>query len=248
MKYSSILFITTLVILSSCFSNENTEVHTEGSFWAIKPPEGHTSYIFGTIHLYPKEDSLLSPIVTSTLKQCDLLLLERDITNAEEQQQFADLQIPAFITESFRAIITEYGENLISMENQLIETAQTNEIEIGGLENSQDLIETFEKLNKISLPDSTYDSQEMLTEYQDIIRLYKNESINEFEKLLNEQSSEEIHTLLVQQRNNHWIKVIPQKVNSQSCFIAVGMGHLGGKKGLLYLLEEQGYTITRIPI
>jgi uncharacterized protein YbaP (TraB family) len=49
---------------------------------------------------------------------------------------------------------------------------------------------------------------------------------------------------LLYQRNRNWMKILPGLLREQSCFIAVGAGHLPGDKGLLELLRKQGYTVT----
>ena len=35
-------------------------------------------------------------------------------------------------------------------------------------------------------------------------------------------------------------------MQSKSCFIAVGAGHLAGENGLINLLKKQGYTVEPI--
>jgi uncharacterized protein YbaP (TraB family) len=49
---------------------------------------------------------------------------------------------------------------------------------------------------------------------------------------------------LLYQRNRNWMKILPALLSEQSCFIAVGAGHLPGEKGLLELLRKEGYTLT----
>jgi uncharacterized protein YbaP (TraB family) len=44
-------------------------------------------------------------------------------------------------------------------------------------------------------------------------------------------------------RNNKWIAQIPEMMQNQSLFIAVGAGHLIGKDGLIKSLKAQGYNV-----
>ena len=56
---------------------------------------------------------------------------------------------------------------------------------------------------------------------------------------------EEIKSLL-DDRNNNWMKQLPNLMNKQSLFVAVGALHLVGESGLINQLEKQGYTVTPI--
>lgn len=47
-------------------------------------------------------------------------------------------------------------------------------------------------------------------------------------------------------RNTAWIPEIKKLVSEKSTFIAVGAGHLGGDKGILQLLKNEGFTIKTI--
>ncbi|MBK8956312.1 MAG: TraB/GumN family protein [Saprospiraceae bacterium] len=52
--------------------------------------------------------------------------------------------------------------------------------------------------------------------------------------------------MLLFKRNQSWVPVIEQEMKSGISLFAVGAGHLGGPKGLLQLLREKGYQLTRI--
>lgn len=49
-------------------------------------------------------------------------------------------------------------------------------------------------------------------------------------------------------RNKNWIEVLGERQESGALFIAVGAGHLPGEFGVLRLLENEGYRITRLPL
>ena len=49
-------------------------------------------------------------------------------------------------------------------------------------------------------------------------------------------------------RNANWMDVILRAAPDKTLFIATGAGHLPGENGLLRLLENQGYAITRLPV
>lgn len=50
--------------------------------------------------------------------------------------------------------------------------------------------------------------------------------------------------LMGEERNNNWMKRIPDLMAEKSCFIAVGAAHLAGKKGLINQLRDLGYDVN----
>ena len=51
---------------------------------------------------------------------------------------------------------------------------------------------------------------------------------------------------MLKNRNDNWIKKLPEIMSGKSSFIAVGAGHLVGEYGLLAQLEKLGYTIEPV--
>ena len=51
---------------------------------------------------------------------------------------------------------------------------------------------------------------------------------------------------LVDNRNQNWLKQLPELLNKQSCFVAVGCLHLVGDNGLINQLRLQGYTVEPV--
>ncbi|MCK4713582.1 MAG: TraB/GumN family protein, partial [Marinosulfonomonas sp.] len=57
----------------------------------------------------------------------------------------------------------------------------------------------------------------------------------------------ELGTALLTDRNANWMDVIlPAATEADNILVAVGAAHLSGKIGVLYLLEQQGYTLSRV--
>ncbi|MEM8691760.1 MAG: TraB/GumN family protein [Pseudomonadota bacterium] len=52
--------------------------------------------------------------------------------------------------------------------------------------------------------------------------------------------------LLLTQRNARWMETL-EAIEADDLVVAVGAGHLSGETGLLYLLEQDGYTLERLP-
>lgn len=52
--------------------------------------------------------------------------------------------------------------------------------------------------------------------------------------------------VLLDHRNINWINKLPEIIKDKSTFIAVGVRHLPGKKGLIALLLEKGYRVEAV--
>jgi uncharacterized protein len=53
--------------------------------------------------------------------------------------------------------------------------------------------------------------------------------------------------LLLTDRNETWLKQLPQYFKSGSCFVAIGALHLAGPQGLIERLKQMGYTVKPVP-
>jgi len=49
-------------------------------------------------------------------------------------------------------------------------------------------------------------------------------------------------------RNKAWTPTLTRALSAGGTFVAVGAAHLGGKYGLLPMLQRKGFKITRIPL
>ena len=58
---------------------------------------------------------------------------------------------------------------------------------------------------------------------------------------------EEAHEILLVSRNKAWIPRIEAYLAKGRVFLAVGVGHMPGKDGLLAMLRARGHTVTRVP-
>lgn len=53
-------------------------------------------------------------------------------------------------------------------------------------------------------------------------------------------------SLLIDQRNAKWMNALLEHLNTPDVFVAVGAGHLPTEKGILHLLENEGYQTTKV--
>ncbi len=240
-----LLQISILFLLASCDQNKKTDFES-GILWRIESKSGIESFIFGTIHLYPLTKIELSKNVFSKLEECNVLALERDITNQSEQQKFTDYEMPSFLLESYKVIIEEYGDELVSMESELIKKALEYKIKLTGLESTDEILNIIQAVSQIKIPENAFTKEEMLSYYLKSLEIYKAESIGKFNAIMSVQMGEEVTKILVYNRNENWIADMESLIEKDKTFIAVGMGHLSGENGILTLLADKGYQLKRV--
>lgn len=89
---------------------------------------------------------------------------------------------------------------------------------------------------------------------QDMIKLnklYKSGKLNELTELTkgngkNNDFTNEEYSNLVDNRNADWMTKFPRLFNESSCFVTIDAIHLGGKNGIIKLLEKAGYRVKAV--
>ena len=85
-----------------------------------------------------------------------------------------------------------------------------------------------------------------------IVAAYFSQDLKRIEAVMEEESevectnSPEDEDILINNRNLNWIKLMPAMMGEKPTLFVVGAGHLCGEKGVLKLLEEEGYTVEGV--
>ena len=82
--------------------------------------------------------------------------------------------------------------------------------------------------------------------FNEMVRLYKAQKLQDLAVYISEESEDfgEFEEILLFKRNESWIPIMQEMMSDMPTFFAVGAGHLGGKRGVIDLLEKEGYTLT----
>ena len=94
------------------------------------------------------------------------------------------------------------------------------------------------------------DPQKAEDELKKLISVYKEQDVEKLHALAVEQDKEDVNfeKSLLDDRNAAWIPKIEANIKVTPSFIAVGGGHLGGKKGVISLLRARGYKVRPIKL
>ncbi|GGG28869.1 TraB/GumN family protein [Hymenobacter glacieicola] len=139
-----------------------------------------------------------------------------------------------------------------SYETSFVKLAQEQHKEIRGLETVQEQMGFFDKIpyavQSQLLADLVGREAEAQQEFQLLVALYKAQKIEELRAVTSASafSFPGYAEMLLDERNQHWVASIAQQAAGQPTFFAVGAAHLGGPKGLLALLRQQGYQVLPV--
>lgn len=130
--------------------------------------------------------------------------------------------------------------------------ANGQKIPVIGLETVAQQIALFDNMDSLQqremVMDVVRDQETDTSSFDTLFEYYLKQNVDEmYQYIVNEggsmmESSEE----LLDKRNHNWIPQIEALIKKKKTFIAVGAGHLGGKEGVLRLLEKQGYILTPV--
>lgn len=137
-------------------------------------------------------------------------------------------------------------------EMELMKQAMEQGKKMGGLETIHQQLEVMKKSMSI---DYLYEMLKKMKEEnknstKKMVELYKKQDLNELERYMYEEGGvkpEQFEDLLTK-RNKNWVEQIPELIQENSVFFAVGAGHLGGKNGVIALLKAKGYQVKPINI
>ena len=140
-----------------------------------------------------------------------------------------------------------------SYEETFMKMAKIENKEILGLETVQDQFGAMDKMGMkkqadmmlVKLVENWTDGKQ---EFKQLVTDYKNQDV---EALLEDMSKsktmdEGFEENLLTTRNQNWIAKIQKITKEKPTFFAVGAGHLGGKKGVITLLRNEGFTVKAV--
>ncbi len=195
----------------------------------------------GSVHDYFSKEQLI-----------DLLAFmdqELGISPQEFDQTYGAMK-PFFILQTISQ--NYFDANAKSYDLTIMEIAGSNELPIIGLETIEGQLGFFDKVPKENMAEMILESvNDYGKEQKNTLKLmeyYAAQKVDKLIPLLQRQSPEfmEFEDVFLFNRNKAWVPKLENEMKDQSCFVAVGAGHLFGEGGLIDLLQKQGFTVTAI--
>ncbi len=89
---------------------------------------------------------------------------------------------------------------------------------------------------------------ESIEKAQKLADAYVNQDLKTIQELVIDSEDMEPEDLerLITNRNLNWVETLSAKIPQESVFVAVGVGHFIGEKGLINLLRQKGFTVEPV--
>jgi uncharacterized protein YbaP (TraB family) len=138
-----------------------------------------------------------------------------------------------------------YFQEMAKRDGKLVSGLESMDEQLGILFNNTSLKRQAEVLVKTAKEKDK--SAAVMSKMNNCYRAGNLDCLAESIQMEEEYTKEEMDKLLYS-RNRAWIKLLPLMMKEQSCFIAVGAGHLPGKEGLIELLRGAGYSVKPVSL
>ena len=223
----------------------------------VKRVIGEVDQVIFEVDLFNPENTalmqqrMMSPTqdFLSNLKSDQIQLIDSVLTANQLSIKMFDMLHPAMVMSllTLKSFNCPNPMEIKSVENEVHKLAEGKNI--ADLETIEF---QMEMLSKIATPEyfynylKLYDEASKLT--QQMVIAYNKQDLSILEEVISDPNwmTPEVYDLMLTQRNNNWLDIIPSRISENKTLIAVGAAHLIGKDGLIQQLREKGYTVTPV--
>jgi uncharacterized protein YbaP (TraB family) len=235
-----------------------------------------TIYLFGTIHLLPRNSSWRTQKLDDAMTRSQTLVLETLIDSANPQQLAAVMASMGFssglppITDRVpagkRAALDAAAFTLLGVQFQTLGVEGEQGVEavlrrsfaaagkpVGQLETNGEQLAFFDRLpegaQRQLLEGAIENPKEMRVKFDQMLQAWLAGDVKAIARTFNEdlQSSPELKAALLTRRNVNWSRWIEQRMAQPgTLMVAVGAGHLAGDVSVQRYLESRGYRVRRL--
>lgn len=207
-----------------------------------------------TYAMAPADSTLTKVLTPEQIAKVDSVLAK--YSGGQLSTAALDMLKPAMVSTQLAMLQTLTAFPGYNPQEQLDQTIQqvasANSKKIEGLES----IESQFKLlmgNPISeqaadLIEAIENDDKSIEKAQKLADAYMNQDLATIEEMMlhsDDMEPEEIERLITN-RNNNWVKTLTEKFQQEPVFVAVGVGHFVGEKGLINQLKEAGFTVEPV--
>ena len=223
----------------------------------VKRVIGEVDQVIFEVDLFNPENTalmqqkMMSPTqdFLSNLKSDQIQLVDSVLTANQLSIKMFDMLHPAMVMSllTLKSFNCPNPMEIKSVENEVHKLAEGKNI--ADLETIEF---QMEMLGKIATPEYFYNYLKLYDEAgkltQQMVIAYNKQDLSILEEVISDPNwmTPEVYDLMLTQRNNNWLDVIPSRISENKTLIAVGAAHLIGKDGLIQQLREKGYTVTPV--
>jgi uncharacterized protein len=192
------------------------------------------------------------------------LLTKQEYAKVKTYFEEKSTMLPFSMMESFKpmlaaSLIAEQQsksscDNMVAMEQLIMQEAKDADKKIKGLETMNYQLEIFDKIpyklqakqlyEMIAKSGDTSDGNDLAA----LTNAYKSQQLEKLEEMTvkDDMGIKNFTELLLYKRNEAWAKKLDELMGDRSLVVAVGAGHLPGKRGVINLLRLAGYKVEPV--
>jgi uncharacterized protein len=209
--------------------------------------------MFGAMmHMNMKGDTTLSDLLSAGdyKKVKDFFKEHSSMLPFAMMEKFKPMLIQSLIMEQAAPC-----DNMIVIEKLVMDEAGKSNVDVKGLETFDYQLGIFDKIPyKLQaqqlvkmIDDADSGKGKEVDEIKILTDAYRKQELSKMDELTKEDPTiGGFADILLYDRNANWVKKLQQLMPDYSLVIAVGAGHLPGKKGVLNLLREAGYKVEPV--
>lgn len=199
----------------------------------------------GVTSLQMKDDKTLADIIPSG----DYLRVKTFFEQHQPGMPFSILerQQPMMIASSLYELFLPC-EKKNGIDLRIIDEASRQKKETKGLETMAFQSSIFDSIPYVEQADELVKTIDSIGKYQlsvqKMIEVYRSQDIEVLHDLTTQEEAgiKSYLDLILYDRNKNWVHQFPS-IAKRSTLLAVGAGHLGGERGVIHLLQQQGYSV-----
>lgn len=228
-----------------------TELIKQSEIFAIEDEvDHHAQHELNTALHFPKGQSLANVMTPEDYQKIkDLFAKEFKINAATFDKKYSHIKpLPLSIIMTRLSL----GEKVKFYDIELLLIAKKHDVVAYSLEPIE---REAEALNSFSIEDqvkalvhSVNNFASQKAEFKKLMSDYRTADLQEiFDYTLHPlENNPKFVEEFYYKRNEEWLPKIEKMMNEDASFIALGISHLEGDKGILKLLEQKGYTLTAL--
>lgn len=191
------------------------------------------------------------------------LLSETDYEKVKSYFETKGSMLPFSMIETYKPMLAastlQQGglpcEATAMMEQVIMQEAKIHDKPIRGLESMGYQASVLDKIpyklqaeQLVSYIDNANNGNGEDKELNDMLSAYRQQDLKKLEEMLmkSDPSISNYTDILLYNRNENWVKKLKQLLPEKSILVAVGAGHLPGKRGCITLLRNEGYKVTPV--
>ncbi|MEX0636447.1 MAG: TraB/GumN family protein [Ferruginibacter sp.] len=143
-------------------------------------------------------------------------------------------------------------KNMSGVEQELLKIASKDKKEIKGFETIAFQASVFDSIPYNVQAKSLLKTIDSINTYKlnfdKMVKVYKTQQLDQLEAMFTDETIgiKDGLDILLDKRNIDWVNQLKNILPNHPIFMAVGAGHLVGKKGLIELLKKEGYQLRPI--